>query len=318
MRPHVHAPNGLFADDLLLYGSLERGAVAARGYSIELPELRGASHERRNAFREKIRAVLALVTPSRSLQCQWHLDWDHSPELLPYLDATVAVPHIAVRRARNERVVRYGERMQRRQLRRERLAIFLAIEIDDYSGNFGTRKSLQARHVGRLAQLKAQFADFETALRVAFGADTAVRAMDDAAHHASLFAFLNPGSGLPGAGATGPAVDPQLTLQENCWHSDGIGQPDGGFVLDGFHHGVLVLNRWPKATYPGIVGHLTSVGFLDYRITVNVTPSDTRHEVTREEHAMERLQGEYAEKRRHSLLVALQKKERKVESLAGG
>jgi hypothetical protein len=318
MKPHTHAPNGVFADDLLLYGSLERGASAARGYWVELPELRGASHERRNAFQEKVRAMLALVTPGRSLQCQWHLDWDHSPELLTYLDATAAMPQVAVRRARNERAMRYGGRMQRRQLRRERLAVYLAIESDDYSGNVGTRKSLRARHTGRLAQLKAQFAEFETALRVVFGTETAIRAMDDAGHHADLFAFLNPGAGLPRDAHTGPAVDPTLTIQENCWHSDGVGQPDGGFVLDGLHHGVLVLSRWPKATYPGIVSHLTSAGFLDYRITVNVTPSDVRREVTREEHAMERLQGEYAEKRRHSLLVALQKKERKVESLAGG
>ncbi len=318
MRPHTHAPNGVFADDLLLYGSLERGALAARGYGIELPELRGASHERRNAFQEKIRAMLALVTPGRSLQCQWHLDWDHSRELLPYLDATAAMTQVAVRRARNERAVRYGGRMQRRQLRCERLDVYLGIEIDDYSGNVGTRKSLRAHHARRLAQLKAQFAEFETALRVVFGAETAIRAMDDAGHYAGLFGFLNPASALPRDTHAGPAVDPSLTIQENCWHSDGVGQPDGGFVLDGLYHGVLVLSRWPKATYPGIVSHLTSAGFLDYRITVNVTPSDVRREVTREEHAMERLQGEYAEKRRHSLLVALQKKERKVESLAGG
>jgi len=318
MKPHAHAPNGVFADDLLLYGSFEPGASAARGYWVELPELRGASHERRNAFQEKVRAILALVTPGRSLQCQWHLDWDHSPELLPYLNATATIPQVAVRRARHERAVRYGQRMLQRQLRRERLAVYLAIGVDDYSGNVGTRKSLRARYAARLIQLKAQFAEFETALRVVFGNETAIRAMDDAAHHADLFAFLNPCAALSRNPHGGLEVDPALTIQENCWHSDGIGQPEGGFVLDGVHHGILVLSRWPKATYPGIISHLTSVGFLDYRITVNVTPSDVRREVTREEHAMERLQGEYSEKRRHSLLVALQKKERKVESLAGG
>jgi hypothetical protein len=318
MKPHAHAPNGVFADDLLLYGSFEPGASAARGYWVELPELRGASHERRNAFQEKVRAILALVTPGRSLQCQWHLDWDHSPELLPYLNATATIPQVAVRRARHERAVRYGQRMLQRQLRRERLAVYLAIRVDDYSGNVGTRKSLRARYAARLIQLKAQFAEFETALRVVFGNETAIRAMDDAAHHADLFAFLNPCAALSRNPHGGREVDPALTIQENCWHSDGIGQPEGGFVLDGVHHGILVLSRWPKSTYPGIISHLTSVGFLDYRITVNVTPSDVRREVTREEHAMERLQGEYSEKRRHSLLVALQKKERKVESLAGG
>ena len=49
-----------------------------------------------------------------------------------------------------------------------------------------------------------------------------------------------------------------------------------------------------------------------------VTPSDAAGEIRREEKAVERISGEYAEARRHSLLVALRKKERKIESLAGG
>jgi len=137
--------------------------------------------------------------------------------------------------------------------------------------------------------------------------------MDDAAHTACLFDFLNPARRAAAAGLRSVAE-----IQENIWHSDGVGQPEGGFVLDGCHHALLVLTRWPKATYPGIVSHLTSLGFLDYRITVNLTPAEARQEIRREEHAMERLHGEYADQRRHSLAVALQKKERKIESLAGG
>lgn len=317
MKPHSHAPNGFFADGLVIFGSLERGAVAARGFRIEPPDLRGASHERRNAFQEKVRAMLALVTPGRRLQCQWQLDDDHRPALVRYLHGTPPGAPRAVHLAREERASRYAQRMLARRLRRERLAIYLSIEIDEYSGNTGTRSSLRARYANRIEQLKAQFAEFESALRAVFGGETAIRAMDDAAHHAFLFDFLNPSAAAQRSDVP-PTLDPELTLQENCWQSDGVGQPEGGFVLDGHHHALLTLSRWPKATYSGIVSHLTGVGFMDYRITVNVSPSDARREVTREEHAMERLQGEYADKRRHSLLVALQKKERKVESLAGG
>jgi len=74
MKPHTHAPNGVFASDLLLYGSLERGAIAARGIWIEPPDSRGASNERKNAMQEKVRAVLALATPGRRLQFQWWPD----------------------------------------------------------------------------------------------------------------------------------------------------------------------------------------------------------------------------------------------------
>ncbi|MDO8545497.1 MAG: hypothetical protein Q7S40_34070 [Opitutaceae bacterium] len=316
MKPHTDAPNGVFVDDLLLYGSLERGAICTRGYWFEPPELRGASHERKNAYQEKIRSLLALVTPGHRLQAQFHPDWDYRPEIVPYTGQTPGFAKTAVRRARNERSTRYGRRLLERQLRRERFAVFPSLEITDYSGNLRTRSSLRTRYAALLSQAKARFDEFEAAMRAIFGAETAIHAMGNADHQAFLFDFLNPGATAQGDRQR--AIDPALTIQESCWHSDGVGQSDGGFVLDGCHHAVLVLSRWPKVTYPGIVSHLTSIGLLDYRITVNVVPADTRREVTREEHAMERLQGEYADKRRHSLLVALQKKERKVESLAGG
>ncbi len=97
-----------------------------------------------------------------------------------------------------------------------------------------------------------------------------------------------------------------------------MGQPEGGFVLDGHHHAILTLARWPQRTRPGLITHLTGLPFLDYAVTVTVTPGTPRQEIQREEKAVARLQGEYASKPRPSLLVALRKKERKVEALSGG
>jgi type IV secretory pathway VirB4 component len=97
-----------------------------------------------------------------------------------------------------------------------------------------------------------------------------------------------------------------------------VGRADGGFYLDGYYHAVLTLDRWPQRTSPVIVSHLTGLPFLDYAITVIVVPGRAGGEINREEKAVERLAGEYAGERRHSLLVALRKKERKIENLAGG
>ena len=58
MKPHDRAPNGRFVDDLILFGSPERGACAARGFWIEPPDLRGASYARLNEFQDKLRPVL--------------------------------------------------------------------------------------------------------------------------------------------------------------------------------------------------------------------------------------------------------------------
>lgn len=316
MKPHDHAPNGIFCEGLILYGSPERGATAAKGFWLEPPDGRGASIDRLNALQDQVRAMLALVGPGRRMQVQWWPDGNYGQELAGYHLATQNTGLPVVREARNERVARYGERMQHRGLRRERLAVFMGIEITRYSGNIQTAGGLKAHYSTLLAELQAQFEEFAGTMRTAFQGEATVRPMDDQAHCDCLRDFLNPG--LAARSATPVPCEPALTVQEQCWLSDGIGQPEGGFCLDGSHHAVLTLSRWPQRTRPGIITHLTGLPFLDYRITVNLTPAVSRGEIAREEKAIERLQGEYTDQRRHSLLVAMRKKERKVENLSGG
>lgn len=316
MKPHDGAPNGVFCDDLILYGSPERGAIATRGFWLEPPDLRGASFARLNAFQEHIRALLALITPGRRLQVQWSCDADYRAELARYHADTKSVTQPSIRRTRNERFARYWERMQARQLRRERLAVFPSIEITAYSGNFRSSGGLRQHYTALVGELRAQFEEFATTLRTIFHGEAVVRPMSDDEHFRFARDFLNPS--LDRRIETAPGFDPALTFQEQCWLGEGVGQTDGGFFLDGHYHAVLALARWPQRTRPGIVTHLTGLPFLDYRITVNITPAVARGEIRREEQAIERLSGEYTAQRRHSLLVALRKKERKVENLAGG
>lgn len=316
MKSHDHAPNGMFCDGVLLLGAPERGAIAAKGFWVETPDMRGASIDRLNGFQDQVRALLALVTPGRRIQVQWWPDGNYEPELTQYHQATASTDDPVVRQTRNERVARYGERMQRRGLRRERLAIFLSIEITRYAGNLRTTGGLRAHYASLLTELQAQFEEFAGTMRTVFHGEASVRAMDDQGHCDCLRNFLNPG--LAAHSVSPFACDPALTIQEQCWLGEGIGQPDGGFCLDGCQHAVLALSRWPQRTRPGLITHLTGLPFLDYRITVNVTPAVSRGEIAREEKAIERLQGEYTDQRRHSLLVALRKKERKVENLSGG
>ncbi len=316
MNSHDQAPNGVFCDDMILFGSPERGAIAAQGYWIEPPDLRGASVARLNAFQDQIRALLALIIHGRRLQIQWSCDADYRAELLRYHGETQSIEEPVIRRTRNERFTRYWDRMTTRQLRREHLAVFLSIEITTYAGNLRTPGGLREHYAGLIAELRAEFDQFAASLRTIFHGEAVVRLMTDNDHCRFVRDFLNPS--LCDHDALEITCDPKLTLQEQCWICDGIGQPDGGFHLDGRFHAILALARWPQRTRPGIVTHLTGLPFLDYRITVNITPGATRAEVQREERAIERLSGEYAHQHRQSLLVALRKKERKVENLAGG
>jgi hypothetical protein len=81
---------------------------------------------------------------------------------------------------------------------------------------------------------------------------------------------------------------------------------------------VLVLNRWPKITHPGLVHRLTGLPLLDYNITVNIESLSARAEISREEKAHDRLAGDFASEKRLSLLTAMEKKQKKIAALMHG
>ena len=291
--------------------------MVAKGFRLESPDLRGASVARLNAFQDQVRTLLALIVPGRRLQVQWWADSDYRKALLDYHARTREVKEPSVRAVRNERFARYWPRLQDGTLRREHLVIFLTIEITSSTSLGQTRGATLEHYDAVLQEAAGQFEEFAATLRTVFGPETPVIALDDAGHYALIRRFLNPGwagrTEDPQAG-----FDPALTIQEACCHGEGVGQTGGGFVLDGSYHAVLALSRWPQRTRPGLVTHLTGLPFLDYTLTVNLTPVASRREIAKEEKAAERLRGEYTGKPRASLLVALQKKERKVQALSGG
>ena len=143
--------------------------------------------------------------------------------------------------------------------------------------------------------------------------------MNDADHFRNCTTFLNPSLGARFDYDTLATFDPQLSIQETCWHSEAQGLHDGsGFWMDGFYHSILVLNRWPKITHPGLVHRLTGLPLLDYNITVNIESLSARAEISREEKAHDRLAGDFASEKRLSLLTAMEKKQKKIAALMHG
>lgn len=314
----THAPNGFFAEGLILFGALEKGGTASKGYIVQPPDLRGASIGTLNAYQDKIRALLAALGDHMRAQFQWTCDCDYRQELTRYYRETEKTSHPHIRQVRAERFERYWEKMHRRELRREQLVVFISTRIDAASPPLASTAAIAAFYEKVLGQLRTQFDEITGTLRTIFGADTTVTPMDDEAHFTYFSKFLNPSLAERFDHDFAAQLNPELTIQENCWNSDGVGLEKIGFYLDGRYHTVFTLKRWPTRTYPGIMHRLTGLPFLDYQITVNVTPLPAKREVDREEKAVERLRNEYHSNGRHSLLVAVGKKERKIESLSTG
>jgi len=87
--------------------------------------------------------------------------------------------------------------------------------------------------------------------------------------------------------------NPGLSIQENCWNSDGVGLQKIGFYLDGRYQTVFTPQAVAQPHLSGIIYRLTGLDFLDYQITVNVAAAPAKREVDKEEKAIERLRGEY-------------------------
>ena len=168
------APNGYFAEGLLVFGSLEKGGVASKGYVLQPPDLRGGSITQLNAYQDKIRALLANLGEGMRAQFQWTCNCDYRQELTRYFRETEKVTHPHLKRVRTERFQRYWDRMHRRDLRREQLVLFVSTQMAALPGKALTRVGLDAYYQKVLAQLRGQFEELTDTLRTVFGSDTTV------------------------------------------------------------------------------------------------------------------------------------------------
>jgi len=311
-------PNGFFADGLMLFGSPGKNAIASKGFILGPQDKRGASVAQLNASQDKIRNVLASLGPQMRAQLQWGNGGDYRPELAAQYREIQQIADPQIRGIRLRYYRRHWDKMLRRALRREESVLYLSTQFAAQSMPPLTRGALHAYHEKLIAQLHAQFEEIADTLRTIFGAETTVTPMDDVAHFTYCARFLNPSFIERFDLDYAAQFNPALSIQENCWNGDGVGLQRIGFYLDGRYHSIFALKRWPSHTSPGIIYRLTGLDVRDLQITVNVEPLPTQREVDKEEKAIERLRGEYRDSERHSLAVAIGKKERKIESLSTG
>lgn len=311
-------PNGHFVEDLIVYGSLESGSVVAKGFAVEPPCLRSGSVDSKNDYHDRLRQVLQTLNANESLQIQWSCNSDYKKALTNYYEDTKKCRWEHIRGIRNKKFVYFWEKMERRELRREELVFFLTKRIDSYSGNFKTRKGLEKYYRRTLDSLHTHFAEKVQQIRIALGNETVLRGFSDIDNFTYAKQFLNPSLLERSKYVAKIEFSPELSLQENILNSDGV--PVGkGFYMDGNYHNIFTLSRWPSKTAFGIIYHLTGLPFLDYRITLNISPIPIEREVQKEERALERLQGEYeSQNARRSHATAIHKKESKIDSLSSG
>lgn len=313
------SPNGYFVNDLLVFNSLNAGGYVAKGFFFEAPDMGNAQPSELNQFQDQLSLLLASLTEQQRLQVQYYCDSDYRRELLQYHQETQKAKNVWTRRTRNERFERYWRLMTERRLRRQRLIFYLSRKIESSASGLKSAPALTEHYHQLLEQLRTEFEQKHELLTEIFaGQGARVIPMKDADHFRHCKMFLNPSLAERFDYDPIDGFDPQLSIQENCWHSEGNGQADFGFFMDGRYHSIIVLSRWPKMTYPGIIQRLTSLRLLDYTITVNLEPLSVRKEIHKEEKQHDRIAGDYASENKLSLLTVMEKKQKKIAALMQG
>lgn len=314
-----NAPNGYFIRDLIVFNGLSQGGYVSKGFIFQPPDLTNVQVSELNAFQDQIALLLASLNDDQRLQVQFFCDSDYRRELLRYQAETERMSNAWTQRNRSERFSRYWQMMENRQLRRQRLILYVSRKIESSPKGIRSEEALTKHYDMLLGQLQTEFEQIHEELsRIFSGYGARVIPMTDADHYLHCTTFLNPSLAERFDYNPLDAFVPELTLQENCWHSEGSGQSDFGFFLDGHYHSMIVLSRWPKVTFPGLIRRLTNLQLLDYAITVNVDPLPVRKEIAKEEKEHDRIAGDYASEKKLSLLTVMEKKQKKIHALMSG
>ena len=312
-------PNGFFIRDLLVFNGLQKGGYVSKGFIFEAPDFNNASASELNAFQQQLSIMLASLGENQRLQIQWYCDSDYQQELLRYQNETKRATNVWTRRVRNERFVRFWKAMRERRLRRQKLIFYVSRKIETSPAFDASEKDLTQHYKYLLDQLDQEFRQIRDTLEAVFiGQGARITSMTDADHYRHYAAFLNPSYVERFNYDPMDTFVPSGSIQQNCWHSEGVAQAESGFWMDGYYHTVISLSRWPKTTFPGIVHRLTNLSLLEYTITVNVEPLPVAREISKEEKAHERIAGDFASEGKLSLKTAIQKKQRKIDALAQG
>ena len=267
-----------------------------RGYELLPPDISNSSEEVIEDIRKTLTRFLGHFKFGEQLQFCWSCDSDYQDTLDAYTAETERMrgegrlrPWCA--EARRLRVQRYHDRMARRLLRRERLHLFITVNI----------KQFEIHHLSELTDEMVQAASLHyenqmDVLKQIMGNRCGLREMDDNDLFQAHLKFYNPS--LLGVGTRRSKLKPELSVKENCVRGDimgknkVVGQHQYSFFSDSHYHNILSVDKWPTVATMGMINDLTRLPFLDYRVTMNLYPADTAAEIRDAEKQVDRLTNE--------------------------
>ena len=299
-------PDGWVAEQMILFGGLS-GQVA-RGFWIDVPDLRNASFAERNRAQEAWSSVLRLLPEEWFLQVR-AVD-DHrelAPRLLEYARRTEACKIPTSRALRNANFIRLWKQLETGQMRLRRVTLWVGYKLPASGGD----------HSQLLASASAAFRHWELTLRqVLERVGTRVTALEQADVIRQWADALNPSLFEQRGPDPVSTYDPSASLLDNLWRSEVRGGSNPGFLLDGFLHLSLTVKRLPPETYFSITHELACLPFEGVTYTAQLRRIPKAPLLRQAQTKVERIHNQRSEKPNQKLAVSQEQLEAKIRRLS--
>ncbi len=323
----AECPNGFFQNGLLVYGhGLDPfvPAVVSKGFVVECPDRANASDQFNTDFHGQVRRLLHSLGGQYRMQLCWSVDSNYQDELVAYgreTEQECRDPY--PRQIRTATFLRFHDAMERRELRREHLHLYVSKRIAAHPPAFSSSKHRDTYYRKLLGEYVREFQLFQTGLTNLFApSNVRFAPLDDEGHFRQGLYYLNPAY----AGRKGYDPLPEFyrndTLQEN-WLRGALDTgenhlPSYGFRYHGLYWNILTLRRLPDGTDPNTILLLTQTDLLDYSITTNLYPANKDQVVRKEQEKLRRVRGDYASTRDPEFLEAMTMIEERIKAIKRG
>jgi type IV secretion system protein TrbE len=292
-------PDGFFFNDLLWYGDgLSQEVAVARGFILEPGAQDSLDDAAKSDLSDRLRVLQATLGEGHTIQARFIVGGAYSRELEGYRLKTEA---ICDRRRfewqlwnRTQIHEHYRLATEAGKMRREILVLFFTRVIEGGPRFSISQAALRKHYIDLAARESSAFEEVQGSTLQSLFPECRVQVMGDREHFLHYHRFLNPAVGATVPESVFEAYDPTLSIQQNCLFGDLIQPriPGVSFQLGEVNHAVLVMRELPKRIGPGLIAHLTGLGFGDFEITLNLYPKSVEAEVKAFEAAANQLAGE--------------------------
>jgi type IV secretion system protein TrbE len=313
-----HAPDGMFVDDVIIWGDLGAGSWSC-GLSLMIPPMDYARNEDKNHLKHRIDAMLSFFAKEKlRVQFYWSVG-DNYTELEDYDKCTEELDKGSIcYNYRKERSKEYSKQLSNRELRREELIIFISNETSEQLPEGLSKKAYREASQKLLYAIKnhaCQQLNRASSFMDTIGVSS--KRLNTLELCSLVKKYYNPSY------VYAPVKDSfneNLSIKENCIFSDISESEEFSMVLDNQFVCIYALQApLPKQIYPGMINQLTKLGILGYSITVNIVPHDLDKMIRQEENAINVLENQIQQKNApRSLELALNRRCEMLSELDDG